>query len=65
MLFLGVCSLVAIALVILIIYTAVEGARGNLGATQVPFRENPEDIQVVRVKACTPIISTSLTFVYL
>ncbi len=48
----GVACLVAIDLMILIIYTAVEGARGNLGATQVPFRENPEDIQGVRMKAC-------------
>ena len=44
MLALGVLLLVVIDLIILITYTAVEGARGNLSAQRVPNRENPQDI---------------------
>ena len=47
MLAVGVLLLVLIDLIILIIYTAVEGARGNLSAQRVPNRENPEDISQV------------------
>ncbi len=36
---------------------AVESARHNLDATQVPFRKNPEDILGVRVKALHIVIS--------
>ena len=48
MLALGVMLLVAIDLIILIIYTGVEGSRGNLSAQRVPNRENPEDVSGVR-----------------
>ena len=44
MLALGVLLLVVIDLIVLITYTAVEGARGNLSAQRVTNRENPEDI---------------------
>ena len=44
MLALGVLLLVVIDLIVLITYTAVEGARGNLSTQRVTNRENPEDI---------------------
>ena len=44
MLALGVLALVMIDLIILITYTAVEGARGNLSAQRVTNRENPKDV---------------------
>ena len=50
MLALGVLLLVVIDLIVLITYTAVEGARGNLSAKRVPNRENPEDM--VGVSTC-------------
>lgn len=34
----------AIDLIILTVYTAVEGAKGNLEANRVPHTENPQDI---------------------
>ncbi len=39
MLLLGVGAMVAIDLLILVIYTAVEGSRGNLDANRVPHLE--------------------------
>ena len=50
MLALGVLIFVVIDLIILITYTAVEGARGNLSAQRVPNRESPEDISGVKYK---------------
>ena len=47
MLAVGVLLLVVIDLIILITYTAVEGARGNLSALRVLNRENPEDVSGV------------------
>ena len=49
MLALGVMLLVAIDLIILTIYTGVEGTRGNLSAQRVPNRENPEDVSGVNL----------------
>ena len=43
MLALGVAVLVAVDVIILAVYNMVEGVRGNLGATRVFDRENPED----------------------
>lgn len=43
MLALGVGFLVLIDLIILVIYTLVEGLRGNLGATRIANEENPEE----------------------
>ena len=45
---LGVASLVAVDLVILVMYTLVEGIRGKLIAQQVSNRENPMRIEGVR-----------------
>ena len=47
MLALCVLLLVIIDLIILITYTAVEGARGNLSAQRVPNRENSRDVSGV------------------
>lgn len=47
MLALGVLLLVVIDFIILITYTAVEGARGDLTALRVLNRENPEDVSGV------------------
>ena len=44
---LGVLILVLIDLTILLVYTAVEGTRGNHLATQVPSRENPRSVRGV------------------
>ena len=44
---LGVLTLVLIDLTILLVYTAVEGARGNHLATQVPNRENSRGVRGV------------------
>ena len=41
---LGVLASVLIDVLILMIYTIVEGALGNLNAIPVPNRENPMDI---------------------
>ena len=38
-----VCALVAVDVVILFIYTLVEGLRGNLEPSMVPNTENPSD----------------------
>ena len=38
-----VCALVAVDVVILFIYTLVEGLRGNLEPMKVPNSENPSD----------------------
>ena len=38
---LGVLTLVLVDLTILLVYTTVEGLRGNLTAMRVPNRENP------------------------
>ena len=43
MLALGVVVLVAVDVIILAVYNVVEGVRGNLSATRVFNRENPED----------------------
>ena len=47
MLALCVLLLVIIDLIILITYTGVEGARGNLSAQRVPNRENSRDVSGV------------------
>lgn len=47
MLALGVGFLVLIDLIILVIYTLVEGIRGNLGAMRVSHVERPEEISGV------------------
>ena len=44
---LGVLILVLIDLTILLVYTAVEGTRGNHLATRVPSRENPRSVRGV------------------
>lgn len=44
MLALGVAVLVIIDIVILTSYNVVEGIRGNLVATRVANRENPQDL---------------------
>ena len=48
MLTLGVLMLVMIDLVILVIYTLVEGVRGNLSAVMAESMENPQDITGVK-----------------
>ena len=40
--------MVGVDVVILVVYTAVEGARGNLGAQRISNAENTEDIEGVR-----------------
>ena len=52
---LGVLTLVLIDLTILLVYTAVEGARGNHLATQVPNRENPRGVQGVSYLYTVPL----------
>ena len=42
-----VCALVAVDLIILFIYTLVEGVRGGLEPMMVPNTENPSEIQGV------------------
>ena len=49
MLVLVVGALILIDITILLVYTAVEGYRGNLVAIQMPNRENMEDIEGVRM----------------
>jgi len=44
---LGVLMLVLTDLVILLVYTIVEGIQGNLIAQRVPNRENPMDVEGV------------------
>ena len=44
---LGVLILVLVDLTILLVYTAVEGTRGNHLATRVPSRENPRGVRGV------------------
>ena len=44
---LGVLTLVLVDLTILLVYTTVEGLRGNLTAIQVPSRENPRVVEGV------------------
>jgi len=44
---LGVLILVLIDLTILLVYTVVEGAHGNLKAIRVPSRENPRVVEGV------------------
>ena len=46
---LGVAALVAIDLTILVIYTLVEGVRGNLVAQRVPHKAKPTEIEGVGV----------------
>ena len=48
MLILAVLSLVAVDIVIIIIYTAVEGSMGALQAQSIVNRENPRQEQGVR-----------------
>ena len=40
-----VLAMVVIDLIILVVYTAVEGSRGNLGAVRHVDRENPVDTE--------------------
>ena len=44
---LGVLMLVLTDLMILLVYTLVEGVQGNLIAQRVPNRENPMDVEGV------------------
>ena len=44
---LGVASLIAIDLTIIVTYTLVEGVGGNLVAERVRHRENPTSVQGV------------------
>ena len=44
---LGVLTLVLVDLTILLVYTIMEGLRGNLTAKRVPNRENPRVIEGV------------------
>ncbi len=39
--------MVMVDLVILVVYTAVEGARGNLEAEKIENRENPREVKGV------------------
>ena len=45
---LGVLMLVLVDLIILLVYTIMEGVQGNLTATRVPNRENPRVVEGVR-----------------
>ena len=45
--------LVVVDLVILVVYTMVEGIKGNLGAEKVENRENPIDTKGVSRSMCT------------
>jgi hypothetical protein len=47
MLIVGVASLVAVDVTIIVIYLIVVGATSSLEARLVPFKENPEDRQGV------------------
>ena len=44
---LGVLTLVLVDITILLVYTTVEGVRGNLTAIRVSNRENPRGVQGV------------------
>ena len=46
---LGVLSLVAVDMVILITYTAVEGGKGTLIVQRVPHKENPTSVEGVSI----------------
>ena len=46
-LMMGVATLVAIDLTILVVYTLVEGIRGKLVITEVPHKEQPQIIEGV------------------
>ena len=46
---LGVLSLVAVDMVILITYTAVEGGKGTLIVQRVPHKENPTPVEGVSI----------------
>ncbi len=48
-----VLALVVVDLVILVLYTVVEGARGNLGAKKIVSVENPMDTKGVSYQLCT------------
>ncbi len=50
MLLLGVGAMVAIDLLILVIYTIVEGSRGKLVVQLIPNRENPTIVEGVMQK---------------
>ena len=50
MLALGVAALLVVDLTILVMYTIVEGVRGNLVVQRVVSRENPMDISGVSSK---------------
>ena len=43
----AVLLMVLLDIIILLVYMAVEGTRGNLAVTQVSNRENPDDMQGV------------------
>ncbi len=58
MLILGVASLVAIDLTIIITYILVEGIRGNLGARQVTHRERPSTTEGVSYVAIRYVCKT-------
>ena len=47
-----VLVLVVVDLVILVVYTMVEGIRGNLGAEKIKNRENPMDTKGVSRSVC-------------
>ena len=42
-----VCALVAVDVIILLLFTLVEGVQGNLEPSMVPNTENPSDTQGV------------------
>ena len=50
LLMLGVAVLVAIDLIILVVYTLVEGIRGNLVAKKVTHRQMPTTVEGVSMK---------------
>jgi len=56
MLALFVCALVMVDVVILFVYTLVEGVSGNLGPVRVIHAENPSDILGVRTTVCIRFI---------
>ena len=52
--------MVVMDLIVLIVYTAVEGSRGNLGAVRLVNQENPVDIEEEVTALCK--YTTFLTF---